>query len=405
MTKKKTAKLPGRNGRQALLNARRNMKMAESAHAYVRGNTGKFYEWLDGIEGHALPEGPAIWICGDCHTGNLGPVANADGRVEIQIRDLDQTVIGNPAHDIIRLGLSLATAARGSDLPGVTTARMMEALAEGYEHAFDSTSRAPKNTKPEAVRVMMKEAVRRTWQQLAVERIEDIEPSIPLGKRFWPLDKKERAEIEALFERREIADIATALRKNADEENVAVIDAAYWVKGCSSLGRLRYAVLLDIDGGAVEGDDLCLIDIKEGAKAAAPRYPDQGMPRDNAERIVEGARHLTPWLGERMRAARLNDRSVVIRELLPQDMKLTVEQLTQDEAMKAARFLAMVVGKAHARQMNKTERRAWLSELRRAKTKSLDAPSWLWKSIVELVSSHEAGYLEHCRRYALAPAL
>ena len=25
----------------------------------------------------------------------------------IQIRDLDQTVIGNPAHDLIRLGLSL----------------------------------------------------------------------------------------------------------------------------------------------------------------------------------------------------------------------------------------------------------------------------------------------------------
>ncbi|WP_375507457.1 DUF2252 domain-containing protein [uncultured Caballeronia sp.] len=407
MPKKKSPALPGINDRQPLLNARRNMKMAESAHAYVRGNTSKFYEWLDGIEGHTLPEGPAIWICGDCHTGNLGPVANTDGEVEIQIRDLDQTVIGNPAHDIVRLGLSLATAARGSDLPGVTTARMIEALSEGYEHAFDATTkdRLIKNTKPEAVRVMMKEAVRRTWQQLAVERIDDTEPSIPLGKRFWPLDKKERSEIEALFERREIADIATALRKNADEENVSVIDAAYWVKGCSSLGRLRYAVLLDVDGGVVEGDDLCLIDIKEGLKAAAPRYPGQDMPRDNGERIVEGARHLTPALGERMRSARLNDRSVVIRELLPQDMKLTVEQLTQEEAMKAARFLAMVVGKAHARQMDKSGRRAWLSELRRARSKSLDAPSWLWNSIVALVSSHEAGYLEHCRRYALTPAL
>jgi uncharacterized protein (DUF2252 family) len=407
MPKKKSPALPGVNDRQALLVARRNMKMAESAHAYVRGNTGKFYEWLDGMEGHTLPEGPAIWICGDCHTGNLGPVANIDGDVEIQIRDLDQTVIGNPAHDIVRLGLSLATAARGSDLPGVTTARMIEALSEGYEHAFDATTkdRPIKNTKPEAVRVMMKEAVRRTWQQLAVERIDDTEPSIPLGKRFWPLDKKERSEIEALFERREIADIATALRKNADEENVSVIDAAYWVKGCSSLGRLRYAVLLDVDGGVVEGDDLCLIDIKEGLKAAAPRYPGQDMPRDNGERIVEGARHLTPALGERMRSARLNDRSVVIRELLPQDMKLTVEQLTQEEAMKAARFLAMVVGQAHARQMDKAGRRAWLSELRRARSKSLDAPSWLWNSIVALVSSHEAGYLEHCRRYALTPAL
>jgi uncharacterized protein (DUF2252 family) len=215
--------------------------------------------------------------------------------------------------------------------------------------------------------------------------------------------QNERKEIAALFKKREIAGLATALRKNADEDKVAVLDAAYWVKGCSSLGRLRYAVLLDIDGGVVEGDDLCLIDIKEGVKAAAPRYSDQAMPRDNAERIVEGARHVSPYLGDRMRSARMGDRSVVLRELLPQDMKLTIEQLTQDEAMKTARFLARVVGRAHARQMDKSARRAWLSELRRSRTKTLDAPSWLWTSIVELVSSHEAGYLEHCRRYAMAP--
>jgi uncharacterized protein (DUF2252 family) len=368
----------------------------------VRGSTNRFYEWLDGIEGHALPEGPAVWICGDCHTGNLGPVADANGRVEIQIRDLDQTVIGNPAHDLIRLGLSLATAARGSDLPGVTIVQMMEALADGYERAFDeSAGEADIHAeKPEAVRVVMKEAVRRSWRHLAEERIEDSEPTIPLGSRFWPLAKNERREIDELFSKTSVAVLATALRGAGDEADVEVLDAAYWVKGCSSLGRLRYAVLLDIDGAAVDGDDLCLIDIKEAAPAAAPRYAGVRMPRDNAERVVEGARHLSPSLGDRMRSARLADRAVVIRELLPQDMKLTIEQLTRDEATKAARFLALVVGKAHARQMHFAERKAWLAELRKNRSKTLDAPGWLWKSIVQLVSSHAAGYLEHCRKYA-----
>ena len=95
--------------------------MADSAHAYVRGSTIKFYEWLEFSRRGSLPEGPAVWICGDCHAGNLGPVADAKGRVEIQIRDFDQTVIGNPAHDLIRLGLSLATAARGSVTAFVST--------------------------------------------------------------------------------------------------------------------------------------------------------------------------------------------------------------------------------------------------------------------------------------------
>jgi uncharacterized protein (DUF2252 family) len=89
----------------------RNLKMARNAHAYVRGSTEKFYEWLE-KGGSNLPAGPLVWICGDCHLGNLGPLADVDGCVNVQIRDLDQTVIGNPAHDLVRLGLSLASAAR-----------------------------------------------------------------------------------------------------------------------------------------------------------------------------------------------------------------------------------------------------------------------------------------------------
>ena len=78
----------------------RNLKMSRSSHAYVRGSTVKFYEWLEEQKKGSLPDGPPVWICGDCHVGNLGPVANSTGRIGVQIRDLDQTVIGNPAHDL-----------------------------------------------------------------------------------------------------------------------------------------------------------------------------------------------------------------------------------------------------------------------------------------------------------------
>ena len=125
------------DARQDALAAAQRLKMARSAHAYVRGNTADFYDWLRHLKRGHLPEGPPVWICGDCHVGNLGPLAHSDGRVEIQIRDLDQTVIGNPIHDLVRLGLSLASAARGSDLPGVTTARILEQIIEGYAGAME----------------------------------------------------------------------------------------------------------------------------------------------------------------------------------------------------------------------------------------------------------------------------
>ncbi len=128
---------PRPDERTSVLSQERSRKTAQSSQSFVRGSTGQFYEWLGGPTAPGVPDGPPIWICGDCHVGNLGPVADAGGRVRLHIRDLDHSVIGNPAHDLIRLALSLASAIRGSDLPGVTTARMLEAMMEGYESAIE----------------------------------------------------------------------------------------------------------------------------------------------------------------------------------------------------------------------------------------------------------------------------
>jgi uncharacterized protein (DUF2252 family) len=389
--------------RASALRQGRNLKMAASAHAYVRGNTGKFYEWLDTTDSSKVPAGPPIWICGDCHVGNLGPLADRHGEIDVQIRDLDQTVIGNPAHDLIRLGLSLATAARGSDLPGVTTARMIEQMMLGYEEALVEENPDIRSHRPECVQVVMKQAVGRTWKHLAKERLEDARPTIPLGDKFWPLSKEERAEIERIFASEDARRLVTALRSRDNDAGIEVLDAAYWMKGCSSLGRLRFAVLLGVGKNYRKKGGLCLIDIKEAVQAAAPHQPSAAMPRNNGMRVVEGARQLSPALGERMLAARFLGRGVFMRELLPEDLKLEVDAISREEAMKAAWYLAMVVGKAHARQMQAPTRAKWHDELNRNRSATLDAPSWLWSSVVELVSSHEAAYLEHCRKYVADP--
>ena len=396
----KNITLPAPAERTAALKERRQLKMARSAHAYVRGNTKNFYDWLEGSTGQAVPAGPPIWICGDCHAGNIGPIASAKGTVAIQIRDLDQTVIGNPAHDLIRLGLSMASAARGSDLPGVTTARMMEQLIEGYEQSFGAAADVDEEW-PEVVQVAMKAASKRKWKDLARERIEDTTPAIPLGRTFWPLSDEEREAVVALFATDAGRRLVTALKSRADDAEIEVVDAAYWVKGCSSLGLLRSAVLVSVGG---KKGELCLVDVKEAVPALAPHSPEVEMPTDHGERVVAGAWHLSPALGDRMMAAKVLDRPVFVRELLPQDLKFDVADLTCDEAMRLSRYLAMVVGKAHARQMDEATRKQWQDELSGHRCKTLDAPSWLWASVVDLLATHEKAYLEHCRRYATQAA-
>jgi uncharacterized protein (DUF2252 family) len=384
--------------RAGVLIANRQAKMAQSAHAYVRGNTLHFYEWLKKHSAQTIPEGPPIWICGDCHVGNIGPLADSEGKIEIQIRDLDQTVVGNPAHDLVRLALSLATAARGSDLPGVTVVKMMEQMIDGYEAAL-----AAPRTKVKAngddltpIQAVLEQSRRRRWHHLAEERIEDVKPQIPLGKRFWALEEKERAGIEALFQDESVTTMITKFKGREPGTKISVVDAAYWMKGCSSLGRLRYAVLLGI--GKKRDRSYCLIDLKEAAAAAAPQR--KMKVRNNAQRVVEGASELSPNLGERMLAVKLGGKDLVMRELMPQDLKFDLDRLTQEQAVGAARYLAGVVGKAHGRQMDAKTRSSWLAKLRKQHSKSLDAPSWLWSSVVALIADHEAAYLEHCRHYA-----
>jgi uncharacterized protein (DUF2252 family) len=399
------AKSPSPKQRAAHLIKTRNLKMARDAHAYVRGSTVKFYEWLE-AGGGKLPAGPSIWICGDCHLGNLGPLADAKGRVDVQIRDLDQAVIGNPAHDLVRLALSLACAARGSDLPGIATARILEELTGGYEQALTAefNSRREGGHKPKLIQAILKRAVRRRWRHLAEERIENVKPSIPLGKQFWALTKEERNGLNGAFEGENVRELITSLKGRHGRDKIDVVDAAYWMKGCSSLGRLRYAVLVGVGDGKLTQENLCLVDIKESVPAAAPCAADAKMPRDNAERVIAGARALSPNLGERMIATRLFRKSVVLRELMPQDLKIEIDELSPEEGKAIARYLAGIVGRAHAHQLDVRTRRTWAAELARNRSKKLGAPSWLWLSVVELIAAHEAAYLDHCRRFALDEA-
>ena len=79
-----------------------------------------------------------------------------------------------------------------------------------------------------------------------------------------------------------------------------------------------------------------------------------------------------------MAPGRMLDRVVIIREPMPEDLKLEIEQ-----------FSPGVVGKAHGRRMAICERKAW----RHPPDSSV--PSWLWTTVVSLLARHEAAYLEH----------
>jgi uncharacterized protein (DUF2252 family) len=125
---------------------------------------------------------------------------------------------------------------------------MLEQLIEGYEQAFSDEADESdfQQQRPEAIQIAIRRSLRRSWKQLARDRIEDIHPNIPLGKRFWPLRGDEKLQIKGMFKREAVRRLATSLRSRKDNDSIEVLDAADWMKGCSSLGRLRFAVLLGV---------------------------------------------------------------------------------------------------------------------------------------------------------------
>lgn len=392
--------------RTPILDARREAKMTASAHAYVRGSTKRFYEWLASSRGKSLPTAPRIWIGGDCHVGNLGPLAGTNAEIAIGLRDLDQTVIGSPAHDVVRLSLSLAMAVRASALRGSVTARLLESVSRGYESVFEAAAAKRELTvakPPTQVLRVLREARARSRKQLFAERLGKRKKKIPIGKRFWPLLAEERTAVEKLVATSKARKLITSLASRDDDADVELVDAAYWVKGCSSLGLWRAAALVRV--GAQKGllQSLALIDIKEATKPLSPHARTRDLPKHHGERVVAGARALSPTLGERMAPANILDKHVFVRELLPQDLKFELDTLGEEEALAIGYYLATVVAASHARQLEAGDAKGWLQEFRKGNAKNMAAPAWLWAAVVDLVALHEGAYLEHCREHDLAP--
>lgn len=396
--------VPSPKQRAEHLAALKAWKMALDAHAFVRASAGLFYRSLaDGLD-ETIPGADPIWISGDCHGENLGAVGNAHGTANLDLNDLDETVVGWAAHDLVRLALDMTVAARSyEELRGVETVAIVAAVLEGYCDALSRCSPGKPVALVEAP-PQLRKLIRRTAEQTRtdlldrrVPRGEDGKRRFAFGPRYFPLADHERAAIDALIAKDEMRTLVASLTDEAADVQVEVLDAAFRVAGTGSLGCWRAAALVRIGSGKKEGDArLRLVDIKEALPSDAIRHPKGKTPTDDADRVVSGARALVPMFGERMLAATVLHRRVVVRELLPQDRKVNLDLLKRGEAAPIARHLGAVVGRAHARQLTPEQAAAWGTQLLPKGTCDGRPPDWLWETLIELVGIHEEAYLRHC---------
>jgi uncharacterized protein (DUF2252 family) len=393
--------------RKARLQTLRDRKMAATAHAFVRAKADLFYATL-ADEKLKLPAGPAIWISGDCHAENFGAVSDARGEGDLEMNDLDETSVGEPAHDVLRLALSLSMAARAAGRNGLDTAAMLESMVRGYDALLRKREREEPlslDDPPARLRKLERHAAARTRTELLDGRCPDKDGrrAFPTGPRYWPLFDGERRAVKALLARPEVEALVTTLAGlSLDHDGgLEIVDVAFRVAGTGSLGVFRAAAVVSIGahGKKHRDDDLRLLDVKEALPTHTPSAAGAKVPKDDAERVVHGARALSPPIGSRLLAATLGDLPVVVRELLPQEDKVSVDGLEHDEACQVAGHLGAIMGRAHARQLSAKDAKAWRAAFG-AKGEAPAPPKWLWEGLVATVGVHESAYLEHCGELA-----
>ena len=164
-------------------------------------------------------------------------------------------------------------AVRASDLPGSVTARVVEAVARGYERVLEAAAAKREfqlEKEPKQVHRVLRKAKKRSRSELFEDRLGKKTNQIPMGEQYWPLTSAERTAVEKLVATAKVRKLVTSLTSRPDDAAIELVDAAFWVKGLSSLGLWRAAILVSVEGEKGKGED----DRAPGRQGSAPHGRD-----------------------------------------------------------------------------------------------------------------------------------
>jgi uncharacterized protein (DUF2252 family) len=389
---------------------RKLQRMSSSPLAYLRGAAPLFFELL--ATRPELASGPSGegWIVGDMHLENFGAyradplgadepasetAASKKGRaVRFDLNDFDDAIIGPWRFDVLRLTTSLLLGGRELGANGLVALDLCDLLLDAWARsAFD---KAPIPKEPPAPIAALVEQVRdrsKTALLDARTAVTGGKRHFVRGPRYADLPAEVVDAVPAAFEGY-IAGLAEEDRPH--KGSLEIIDCALRIAGTGSLGGLRIGVLVKGKGGP---DGAWIFDMKEQGEPSASTICGGPPAMVPAERVCTAFRACVErpalMLGSTTLrgSAGTTKLSMFVRKLSPQEDKLNLRRLKQQDLPSLATYLGALLGSAHARAATKAPKRWAASDLALIREHS-----------IALAGIHEAVYLELCERMrALLP--
>ncbi|HYQ02946.1 MAG TPA: DUF2252 family protein [Polyangiaceae bacterium] len=386
-----TAAFPAMLGRKLL-------RMTVSPLGYLRGAAALFYELLtEHPELSAGPDGEG-WLVGDAHLENFGAFRSEDGRgseaVVFDVNDFDEAIVAPFRWDVVRLLTSVILGGREIGSDGMQSVRLCSAILQGYVPAL-CEGRTARDV-PQPVRRLLEKVDRRTHKDLLDRRTERTATGrrFVRGDRYQDLAPELVGKAHAAFTRYvERLDPAHA----QDRDHFVVEDVAFRIAGTGSLGVLRIAVLTR---GKGEPDSRWIFDMKaQGVPAgqallSASATPTAALPAlpvlSPAERVMHATRACLAHPPRMLGTTELDESSLFVRRLLPQEDKLDLSRLQAEELPELARHLGALLGSAHRRGAVRTPSASWTAA----------EQALLTEHAIVIAGLHEAAYLALCKATA-----
>ena len=292
--------------------------MLADAFAFLRGSCHLFYE--DWPVRSPLDAAPATWVCGDLHLENFGTFKGDNRLTYFDLNDFDEAALAPCTWDVARFLASLAVWARVNGIASGEAVALSRAFIETYASTLaEGKPRWIERTTAEGiVRELLLRLKRRQRLALLDSRTEVSGRRRKLaldGRHALPVSDEERARVVEFMGR--------LAAKQPDPRFLKVLDVARRIGGTGSLGLERYAILVR---GRGNPDGNFLLDLKYAPGSALRPYlklrqPEWGAEAQRVVSVQQRAQAASPAF---LQAARMGERSYVLRELMPSDDRLTL---------------------------------------------------------------------------------
>ena len=296
--------------------------MTESPFVFLRATCHLFYRDL--ASESALPYSPLSAVCGDLHFENFGAYRGDNRLSYFDINDFDEAVHAPCWWDVVRFLTSLLVGARTLKLARADAVHLCSAFLATYGRELASGK--PRWIERETARGMIRDVVAgladKTRAALLATRTEARDKGKARclradGKFALPASDADRDKVTLA-----IANFATGQR---DASLFRVLDVARRVSGTGSLGLERYVILVQGRGAP---DRHLLLDLKYQPPSALAPYLPSASPAwsSEADRVLILQHRMQAITPAFLNVIRIGERSYVLKELMPRQDRLHLEQ-------------------------------------------------------------------------------